>query len=82
MRLERKLTQWLNCDPKSMVEQLSKQALIFALQDARSDILILSRLLIQAGYPKRGTSEETQDIFEFSEKVQKLISHEEAVELS
>lgn len=62
--------------------EMSSAAIQFAIEDAKSDILELAKLLCQAGYPRRGTSEQTQDIYEFAEKVQALISHEDAVELN
>lgn len=62
--------------------EMSSAAIQFAFEDAKHDILALATLLCKAGYPRRGTSEQTQDIYEFAEKVQALISHEDAVELN
>ena len=78
--LRRKLSQWKNCCPKAMAE-MSSAAIQFAFEDAKHDILALATLLCQAGYPRRGTPEQAQDINEFAEKVQTLISHKDAIEL-
>jgi hypothetical protein len=61
--------------------KMSENAIYFALSDARDDILTMARLLCEAGYPRRGTDEEGRDIYAFAERVQKLIPHEEAVNL-
>ncbi len=79
-RLQRKLSQWANCSPEAM-SHMSEAAIQFAFADARSDILTMARLLCEIGYPRRGTLQETQSIYDFAEKVQSLISHAEAVEL-
>lgn len=81
MKLKRNPSQWLNCDPQAM-SQMSQSAIVFALQDAKEDILTMAKLLCEAGYPRRGTDEENQTIMNFAEKVQSLIPHKEAVELS
>jgi len=60
---------------------MSEAAIFFALTDAREDILTLARLLCEAGYPRRGTKEQTRDIYDFAERVQSLITHKEAVNL-
>lgn len=60
---------------------MSEAAIFFALTDAREDILTLARLLCEAGYPRRGTKEQTRDIYDFAERVQSLITHEESVNL-
>lgn len=80
MKLQRKLTDWAKCYPKAMAE-MSPAAIQFALEDAQADILTLAKLLCEAGYPRRGTPEESQTIYDFAKKVQALIPHEEAVEL-
>ncbi len=80
IKLQRKLSQWANCSPGAM-SQMSPAAIQFALADARADILTMAKLLCEAGYPRRGTFEESQSMLDFAEKVQALISHAEAVEL-
>jgi hypothetical protein len=80
MTLQRKLTQWTECVPEEMA-QMSPAAIQYALADAKADIITLARLLCQAGYPRCGTAEATQDIYAFAEKVQALIPHADAVEL-
>lgn len=80
MKLQRKLSQWSECSPKEMAK-MSEAAIACALSDAQEDILTMARLLCEAGYPRRGTDEQTRDIYEYAERVQQLISHEEAVNL-
>ena len=80
MKLQRTITQWDGCKPEVM-SQMSPAAIQFAFSDARADILTMAKLLCEAGYPKRGTPEENQTIYDFAQKVQSLISHEEAVNL-
>ena len=63
------------------MSQMSPAAIQHAFADARADILTMAKLLCEAGYPRRGTSQEGQDIYAFAEKVQALIPHAEAVEL-
>ena len=81
MKLQRKLTQWTECVPEEMVE-MSPAAIEYALADAKADILTMAKLLCEAGYPRRGTPEEFQSIYDFAAKVQTLIPHSEAAELS
>lgn len=80
MQLQRKLSQWSECSPEEMAK-MSPSAIQYALADARADILTIAKLLCEAGYPRRGTPEEFQSIYEFAVKVQTLISHADAVEL-
>jgi len=79
MELQRKITKWSNCKPAEMVK-MSPAAIQYALADAKADIITMAKLLCEAGYPRRGTAEESQDIYDFAQKVQSLISHTEAVE--
>jgi hypothetical protein len=79
MKLQRKLTQWDGCVPEEMAK-MSPAAIQHALADAKADITTMAKLLIEAGYPRRGTPEETQSIVDFAEKVQILIPHSDAVE--
>lgn len=78
-----------------MAHDMSDNAKMHAFEDMRSDVLTLAgevsvlevnnralkRLLCEAGYPRRGTDEETQTMQQFAWKVQQLISHNEAVNL-
>ena len=80
MQLQRKLSQWTECSPEEMAK-MSPAAIQYALADARADIITMAKLLCEAGYPRRGTSEETQSIHDFAAKVQTLIPHADAVEL-
>ena len=80
MKLQRKITGWKDCSPKAM-STMSPAAIQFAFEDARADLLTMAGLLCEAGYPRRGTPDEKQTIYDFAAKVQKLIPHEEAVDL-
>lgn len=80
MKLQRKIIRWSGCVPEEMAK-MSPAAIQYALADAKADILTLAKLLCEAGYPRRGTPEETQSILDFAAKVQSLISHADAVEL-
>lgn len=60
---------------------MSPAAIQYALADAKADILTMAKLLCEAGYPRRGTAEESQSIYDFAAKVQALISHPDVVEL-
>jgi hypothetical protein len=78
-----------------MAHDQSDQVKEFDFADMRADVLTLAgvvavlekenrafkRLLCEAGYPRRGTDEETQTMQQFAWKVQQIISHVEAVEL-
>ena len=81
MTLQRKLAQWRKCNPEEMAK-MSPVAIQHALADAKADIITMARLLCQAGYPRRNTEEETQDIVFFAEKVHALIPYADAVELA
>ena len=80
MKLQRKLTQWIECSPEKM-SKMSPAAIQYALADAKADLLTMAKLLCEAGYPRRGTPEEFQSIYDFAAKVQTLILHADAVEL-
>ena len=62
--------------------KMSPAAIQYALADAKADIITMAKLLCEAGYPRRGTAEETQSIDDFSAKVQALIPHADAVEVA
>ena len=82
MKLKRSIESYLACSPKAMAHEMSDNAKMFAFEDMREDVLTLARLLCEAGYPRRGTIEETQNMLQFGTKVQEVITHAEAVELS
>ena len=79
-----------------MAHEMSDNAKMFAFEDMRSDVLTLAgevrvlekqnralkRLLCEAGYPRRGTDEETQTMQQFAWRVQQVITHAEAVEIT
>lgn len=81
-KLKRSIESYLACSPKAMAHEMSDNAKMFAFEDMREDVLTLARLLCEAGYPRRGTIEETQTMLQFGTKVQEVITHAEAVELS
>jgi len=82
MKLKRSIKSYLGCSPKAMAHDMSDNAQMFAFEDMRADVLTLAKLLCEAGYPRRGTEEETQSMVQYAAKVQNVISHEDAVELS
>lgn len=41
--MKRTMEQWKNCDPQSMAEDQSEVAIMYAFQDAKSDILELNQ---------------------------------------
>lgn len=79
-KLQRKLTQWIECAPEEMAK-MSPVAIQDAFADAKADIITMAKLLCEAGYPRRGTSEENQGICDFAVKVQALIPYADVVEL-
>lgn len=42
--MQRPIIQWVNCNPETMAFTLSPAALMYALQDARADIMALHSL--------------------------------------
>lgn len=80
-KLRRSISGYIACSPKEMAHSQSDTAKQYAFDDMRADIITLSRMLCEIAYPRRGTHEETQSIFDFAKRVQSIISHEEAIEL-
>ena len=75
--MNRTIEQWSVCDPLAMCTKQSLTAQVFAMQDAKSDILKLhaqnkrmKQILQIIAYPKRGTDEEYQDIQSVAELIQ------------
>ena len=67
--MNRTIEQWSRSDASAMCTKQSINAQIFAMQDAKSDILELHaqnkrmKLILQIiAYPRRGTDEEYQNI--------------------
>lgn len=82
--MKRTIEQWRNCDPKAMVENQSAAAQMFALQDAKADILELHsenlrlRNIARAiAYPQRGTPEESYNLMDFAKLLQSAYSAEQ-----
>jgi len=42
--MQRPIIQWVNCNPETMAFALSPAAIMYALQDARADIMALHSL--------------------------------------
>jgi len=78
--LNRKIKQWNECNPSSMVNQMSDSALIYALDDAKHDILKLAEIVRMIGFPRRGTEEESFDIFDASKLILSNFTLEELME--
>lgn len=75
--MNRTIDRWKICSPTAMCTQQSQVAQIYAMEDARHDIIELHdqnkrlrSLLKIAAYPRRGTEEERMDIQEFADIVQ------------
>lgn len=78
MKLNRTVKSYSESSPKAMSE-MSPAAIMYALQDARADIMILAGILCQIAYPRRG-EEEHKTLQEFATQIQSVITHEEAVD--
>lgn len=79
--MKRSIERWQICRPEAMITDQSEAAAIFAMEDARHDILELydelkrmKSLLKMAAYPARGTDENSLDIYEFAKIVQSVYS--------
>jgi len=75
--MKRSIETWIGCDPKAMAYTQSAAAVMFALQDAKSDILELHaenmrlRNIARAiAYPQRGTPEEGYSLMDFAKLLQ------------
>lgn len=75
--MKRTIEQWKNSDPKAMASNQSDTAKMFALQDAKADILELHaenlrlRNIARAiAYPQRGTPEEGYGLMDFAKLLQ------------
>lgn len=75
--MKRTIDQWNKCEPKAMVQKQSEAACIFALQDAKADILELYKenlrlknIARMIAYPCRGTHEEGYGIIDLSKLIQ------------
>ena len=75
--MKRSIEIWRRCDPKAMAQNQSKAAVMFALQDAKADILELHaentrmRNIARAiAYPQRGTPEEGYGLMDFAKLLQ------------
>lgn len=67
--MKRRVVIWEKCNPVAMARQ-SECAIMYAFQDATSDILKMAEVLRVIGYPRRGTKEETMDIEDIAKYVQ------------
>lgn len=67
--MKRQVNRWSNCNPAEMAKQ-SEAAIMYALQDAKADILRMAEALTVIGYPRRGTEEEQMDLDDIAKYVQ------------
>ena len=81
--MNRSIERWKLCLPSAMSQQ-SNAAITYAFEDARHDIIELDdqnkrlrSLLKMAAYPRRGTEEESMDIFTFAKMVQEIYTIEQ-----
>lgn len=82
--MKRSIDRWKICNPNAIITEQSEAAAIFAMEDARHDILELNdelvrikSLLKMAAYPRRGTDEYALDIFTFANIVQSVYTIED-----
>lgn len=75
--MKRTIDVWTHCNPKAMAYDQSDAAVMFALQDAKADILELHaenlrlRNIARAiAYPQRGTPEESYSLMDFAKLLQ------------
>ena len=82
--MNRTIEQWSAGDPYAMCTKQSVNAQVFAMQDAKSDILELhaqnkrmKQILQIIAYPRRGTDEESRDIQSMAELIQGVYTSEQ-----
>ena len=81
--MKRQIEVWAGCDPKAMAENQSKAAIMFALQDAKADIVELHAEMLRfkniaraIAYPQRGTPEESYNLMDFAKLIQSAYTAE------
>ncbi len=79
MKLNRTIKGYSQSVPKEQAK-MSEAAVMYALDDARHDILVLASLLARIAYPRRGTADEHRPVQIWANEIQQVITHEEAVE--
>lgn len=67
--MNRKISQWEACDPKAMAK-MSEAAIMYALSDAKADILELFNDIKKIAYPARGSESEYWDIYDACDYLQ------------
>jgi hypothetical protein len=82
--MKRLIEQWKNCDPKLMAHAQSLEAVQFAFEDAKADILELYKenmrlrnLARVIAYPARGTHEEGYNLMDFAKLIQSAYTAEQ-----
>lgn len=82
--MKRAINVWMHCDPKAMACGQSEAAVMFALQDAKADILELHaenlrlRNIARAiAYPQCGTPEEGYCLMDFAKLLQSAYTAEQ-----
>jgi len=75
--LKREIERWKNCDPHKMAYNQSLAAIMFAIADAKADIMELHEenkrlrnVMRIIAYPKRGTHEEGYGIQDMANLIQ------------
>lgn len=75
--MKRTVDAWKKCDPKAMADNQSRAAIMFALQDAQSDIIEIHAEMMRfkniaraIAYPQRGTPEEAYSLMDFAKLLQ------------
>lgn len=81
--MKRKIEQWKGCEPNAMLTQ-SEAAMLFALEDAKADILELHaenarfrNVMRMIAYPRRGTAEEGYGLMDIAKLLQSAYSSEQ-----
>jgi len=74
--MRRKVSQWVNSDTVQM-SKMSQNAIMFALSDAKLDIIEMAGILENIAYPRIGTKEESMTLQEFAEIIQRKYSLDE-----
>ena len=67
--MERKIKQWVDCNPLAM-SKMSTNAIIFAFEDAKKDIIEMAKILDAIAYPRRGSKDEEMTLQDFANLIQ------------
>lgn len=82
--MKRTLEQWELCDPKAMARDMSEAAIMYALEDAKADILELHKEMLRfkniaraVAYPQRGRPEGSYNLMDFAKVLQSAYTAEQ-----